>query len=221
MRNMKELRITVRKETSGELTGVRLEFDSDFYWSDDEKRICVFFLSPAQLELFGEECFQEAFADMWYQLIITCDMATYYEMPSLTQSKKVDVEFDVVYFPEFARKVMRRFARMAKDGAQLVIPPSRLEFYEKKMSRGCGEVSIEFSTPEVREKFGKCEKGNDETFHQCVKNLEQIARNGTRRYWQQRTLHFGYDSCGFTFEVNGLYGGLIDHGSDYGWSTHT
>lgn len=170
--------------------------------------------------------------DIGHHMHICGDTCTFYDfsIPSKATGT-MEIPYVSVNIPLFVRKVLTRYARLVQKGlsdsdrVEVTLSHERIARWKKLYGIGKGSVDVELAsyygdedvaaTLEERKK-----KGN---FTEMLGRLEQIERNQTYAFFQKRTLRIAKDWDGYTFVSGGLFGGLVNHGTEEepNWSIHT
>ena len=120
---------------------------------------------------------------------------------------------------------------------EIEIPLETLSRFQARYGRGLGQIDRQYSERLLLELGTRPEKlvqdnpnYNRRSLHDCVRQVEQIARNATGSVYKTARCSITNDWDGYYFKVPGLVGGICNHARDANdrpdpngndWSIHT
>lgn len=176
---------------------------------------------------------RDSFSDGYHKLATFYDLWTFYDFPYDSQEStgKATIPYGRITIPRQVREKLLigttlAFLQHALTKTQEERVTINLDHYVadwlEEYGQGKGRVYIDCDTATLA-KVNQRLINNDATFKRCWDQLKSMAKNTTESKQETGTLKVWRDSDGFTWRTAGLFGGLINHGTDIQpeWSLHT
>ena len=169
-------------------------------------------------------------SDIGHHIMVFGDICMIYDLSfPRKDSGTLEVSYQKFTFPRQVRKMILRLRNkvinsgidLNKQEYSFSISEKTAKRFLKMYGQGTGSVEIEVAE-NARAKY-ESSIGTDD-FDKNIEYLVSMAKNSTYSWRHVEKVFLGNDFAGFTFSVNGLFGGLIRHQNNDGthhWSLHT